>query len=65
MTFNWALFKEKNKKTRHCEKPHLVLHLHKREALNIQQTAPFWLHVQCESHKALFVSTMIVSEKKR
>ena len=51
-------FKEENKNNENILGSHLVLHLHKREALNIQQTAPFWLHVQCESHTALFVSTM-------
>ena len=57
MTFNWTLFKEDNKKP-DIVRSHLVLHLHKREALNIQQTAPFWPHVLCESHTALSVSTM-------
>lgn len=57
MAFNWTLFKEENKQP-DIAKSHLVLHLRKREALNIQQMAPFWPHAQCESHTALFVSTM-------
>ena len=57
MTFNWTLFKEENEQP-DIVRTHLVQRLHKREALNIQQTVPFWPHVQCESHKALFVSTM-------